>query len=506
MGGRIDEDTIECVAPSTGEVLGHVPVSSREVVSDAVASARRAQAEWAKLPVRARGSRMLDFREHLVGQADRLADTLVRECGKPRQEALLHEVGLLASLVTHYARRAPEVLESRSFAPDLLKYRRSHVHYVPRGVVGIISPWNFPLLIPFADALTALFAGNAVVVKPSEHAPLIALELKKVWDESGLPPELLHVVPGRGETGQALIESGVAKVVFTGGVETGSRVAAACGQALVECVLELGGKAPAVVCGDADVELAARAITFGGFFNAGQACISVERVLAHESVYDALVERVVEQTRALRVGGPDGSWDVGPLIFPKQGNIAETLIKDALERGAELRTGGKRAERRGDFFEPTVLAACTNEMRVMREEIFGPVVPIMKVRDEEQALEIANSVPLGLNAYVFSKSTSRARELARRLEVGSVVINDVLSDYGAPEAPFGGVKNSGYGRTHGEEALRAMCAPKHVSEERFTPPTRPWFPYTEKSEGVARRLLSALFSKKSPLSGLVGRI
>ncbi len=506
MNERIDEGMIECIAPSTGEVIERIPVTRPEGVAAAVARAKVAQEKWAKLSVGQRCAHMLELREHLVGATDRLANVLVRECGKPRQEGVFHEVGLLASLVTHFARRAPKLLESRSFVPGVLKYRRSRVYYEPRGVVGIISPWNFPLLIPFADAFTALFAGNGVVVKPSEHAPLIALEMKKIWDESGLDPDLLQIVPGRGATGQALVESGVAKIVFTGGVETGRRVAAACGAALVECVMELGGKAPVIVCADADVDLTARAITFGGFFNAGQACISMERVLAHESVYDQLVERVVEHTRALRLGGPEGEWDVGPLIFPHQGTVAETLIRDALARGAELRTGGKRAERSGDFFEPTVLAACTNEMRVMREEIFGPVLPVMKVRDDEHAIEVANSIPLGLNAYVFSKKTAHARTLARRLEVGSVVINDVLSDYGTPEAPFGGVKNSGYGRTHGEEALRAMCTTKHVSEDRFAPPIRPWFPYTDLSEGRVRRLVSALFSKKSALSGLVGRI
>ncbi len=506
MNERIDEGVIECIAPSTGEIIGRIPVTHPEGVAAAVARAKVAQASWGKLSVRERCARMLELREHLVAGTNRLADVLVRECGKPRQEGVFHEVGLLASLITHFVRRAPRLLESRSFVPSVLKYRRSRIHYEPRGVVGIISPWNFPLVIPFGDAFTALFAGNAVVVKPSEHAPLVALEMKKIWDESGQDPDLLQIVPGRGQTGQALIESGVAKIVFTGGVETGRRVAAACGQALVECVLELGGKAPAVVCADADVELTARAITFGGFFNAGQACISIERVLAHESVYDALLERIVENTRALRVGGPDGFWDVGPLIFPKQGAVAETLIRDALSRGAELRTGGKRLERPGDFFEPTVLSACTNEMRVMREEIFGPVIPVMKVRDDEHAIDVANSVPLGLNAYVFSKRTSHARSIARRLEVGSVVLNDVLADYGSPEAPFGGVKNSGYGRTHGEESLRAMCTPKHVSEQRFAPPIRPWFPYTDVSEGRVKRLVGALFSKKSPLSGLVGRI
>lgn len=501
-----DRGFIECVAPATGEKLGRVTLTSPEDVRAMVERAKEAQVRWAALSVKERARHLLTMREKLVENADRLVDVLVRECGKPRQEALLHEVTLLANVITYYARRAPSLLAQKSFVPDVLKYRKSRVRYEPRGVIGVISPWNFPLLIPFVDALTALFAGNAVVVKPSEHAPLVALEMKKLWDETGLAPDLLQVAPGLGETGQALIESGVSKIVFTGGVETGRRVAEACGRALVECVLELGGKAPAIVCDDADVELAARAITFGGFFNAGQACISVERVLAHEAVYDRLVERVVEHTRAIRLGGPDGEWDVGPIIFSRQMDVAETLVKDALERGAELRIGGKRAARRGAFFEPTVLANCSETMRVMREELFGPVVPIMRVSGDAHALEIANSIPLGLNAYVFSGDAGRARHIAEKLQVGSVVINDLFADYGAPEAPFGGVKNSGYGRTHGPSALLAMCALKHVSEERFSPPVRPWFPYTAKSEALTRRTLQALFSKKGLLSGLVGRL
>src|SRR5690606_35626371 len=198
------------------------------------------------------------------------------------------------------------------------------------GVIGIISPWNFPLLIPFGDAVAALVAGNAVVIKPSEHASLIALKVKDLWDVSGLDPDLLQIIPGRADTGQALVESGVQKIVFTGSVQAGRHVAAACGRALVECVLELGGKAPAVVCDDADIDLAAEALVYGGFMNAGQACVSVERVLVHASVHDQLVEKIVERTRRLRLGGPDGIWDVGPLIFPPQLERVESLVRDAI--------------------------------------------------------------------------------------------------------------------------------------------------------------------------------
>ncbi len=499
------EEFVECRSPATGEVIGHWSVTSPRVVRQTVERSRQAQARWAEVPTRERASRMLQFRDALVRNAPRLADTLVRECGKPRQEALLHEVGVLCSALTYYSRNAESLLAPETVIPHLLKHRRSVLHYVPRGVVGVISPWNFPLMIPYVDAVTALFAGNSAVIKPSEHASLIALEAKRVWDESGLDPDLIQVVTGRGETGQALIEGGAAKIIFTGGPETGPRVAAECAKNVVECVLELGGKAPAIVCDDANVSFAARAITYGGFYNAGQACVSVERVLAHESIAEELVGELVTLADGLRVGGPEGVWDVGPLIYEPGRDRIEALLQDAVERGASIVFGGQRVERRGCFFHPTVVANCTPDMRIMREEIFGPVIPVMSVRDDAHALDIANSLPIGLNGYVFTKDVERGRGLASRLQVGSVVINDVLSDYGAADVPFGGIKKSGYGKTHGAAALRSMCHVKHVGEPRLPPPTPAWFPYSERGERLARQALHALFSSKSPLSRLLGR-
>jgi succinate-semialdehyde dehydrogenase/glutarate-semialdehyde dehydrogenase len=504
MNERLAPAVLESRAPATGEILGHVRVATPDEVRVAVARARRAQVRWASVEVTERCQRLLTFSERLVRARDELADGLALECGKPRQEALLTEVAPLLALMKHYGSRAPRLLAARSISLALFKHRRSEVRYEPRGVIGIISPWNFPLLIPFADAFTALFAGNAAVIKPSEHAPLIAQTVKRLWDESGLDPDLLQIVAGRGETGQALIQAGVQKIVFTGGVETGRRVAASCGQALVECVMELGGKAPAIVCEDADVELAARAIAFCGFFNAGQACISVERVLAHESIYEELSDRIVDHARKLRQGGPEGTWDVGPMIFPPQLATVEALVDDAVKHGAQVRLGGRRAARAGDFYEPTVLTECTPEMRIAREEIFGPVLPLLRVTDDEDALRVANGIPLGLNGYVFSRSAARARSIAERLEVGSVVVNDVLVDYGAPEVPFGGVKNSGFGRVHGDDALRAMCNVKHIGEPRLPPITALWHPYGARGERLARAAVAALFSRKSPLSRLLG--
>jgi succinate-semialdehyde dehydrogenase/glutarate-semialdehyde dehydrogenase len=287
-------------------------------------------------------------------------------------------------------------------------------------------------------------------------------------------------VYGHGAAGQALVESGIQKLIFTGGVETGKRVAAACGARLIPCVMELGGKAPLLACADADIERTARAIVFGGFANAGQVCISVERVYAHRDVYEPIVRRVKELTAELRVGDPsEDTVDIGAIIFPKQIEVAEKHIADAVAKGAEVVSGGQRKPGPGQFFEPTVLAQCTAEMTVMNQEIFGPIVPIQKVDSDDEAITLANRSHLGLNAYVFTNDRAKGRRLAERIEAGSVLVNDVLINYAACETPFGGIKDSGFGRVHGEDALRDMAERRHVNEGRMRMPAKDplWFPY-----------------------------
>jgi acyl-CoA reductase-like NAD-dependent aldehyde dehydrogenase len=472
--------TIKSYAPATGELLGEVPISSREHVATIVARARRAQAAWAVLPVEERCERLLRFRDAIADRATDLVDLLARECGKPKQEALTHEVITTLDLATYYANNAPRILAPQEIPLHLLKHRRSYVHFAPRGVIGVISPWNFPFCIPMGDVLAALVTGSAVVVKPSEVTPLIMKKAKEIYDSTGLPEDLFAVVYGHGAAGQALIESGIQKLVFTGGVETGKRVAAACGARLIPCVMELGGKAPLLACADADVERTARAIVFGGFANAGQVCISVERVYAHRDVYEPIVRRVKELTQQLRVGDPSTETvDIGAIIFPKQIDVAEKHVADAVAKGAELVAGGKRREGPGQFFEPTVLAQCTPQMTVMNEEIFGPIVPIQKVESDDEAVTLANRSHLGLNAYVFTKDRAKGRKLAERIEAGSVVVNDVLINYAACEAPFGGLKESGFGRVHGDDALRDMAERRHVNEGKVPVPSKDplWFPY-----------------------------
>ena len=486
---------IKSYAPATGELLGEVPVMGEAEVRGIVARSRAAQKAWAALPLEDRCEAVLRYKDAVVERADEIVDLLTRECGKPKHEALAHEVLVVADIAAYFAKVAPKVLAPREIPLHLMKHRKSVVHYVPRGVVAVISPWNFPFQLPLRDILMAVIAGNSCVLKPSEVTPLIAMKAKQIWDEAGLPPDVFQVVTGYGATGAALIDSGIQFCVLTGSVATGRRVAAACGERLIPCVMELGGKAPFIACADVDVERTARGIVYGAFANGGQVCISVERVYAHREVYDRIVSRVTELTGELKMGDPATDWvDVGAMIFPKQMDIAEHHIADAVAKGARVEVGGKRRPGPGQFFEPTVLSGCNHSMSVMTGEIFGPVVPIMSVASDEEAIALANESDLGLNAYVFSGDRAHGRRVAERVEAGSVLVNDVLVNGGMPEAPFGGIKQSGFGRVMSDESLREMCDVRHVNFDRMSMGADPfWMPYSEKSYAVFRKGLKALF-------------
>jgi acyl-CoA reductase-like NAD-dependent aldehyde dehydrogenase len=490
-------EMLRSYSPATGALLGEVPIATTEDVRRAVATARRAQEAWALLPIEERAERILRYRNALVERAEELVDLEVRETGKTRHEALIAEVFVVAETATFYAKHAPKFLAPKKIEMVRMKHRRSYVHYVPRGVVAVISPWNFPVVLTMSDAITALIAGNAVIAKPSEVTPLVVQKCKEIWDATGLPEDLFQVVHGYGKVGSDLIDSGVNKVVFTGGVATGRRVAAMCGERLIPCTLELGGKAPLIACADADIERTARAIVYGGFANSGQICISVERVYAHEQIHDRLLERVVGLVGELRQGDPsNGEVDVGSMTFPKQVEIVEAHVKDALDKGGVVRAGGKRKPGPGMFYEPTVIANCDHRMTVMTEEIFGPIVPFMKVKSDDEAIARANDSHLGLNAYVFTKDREKGCRIAENVASGSVMVNDVLMNFAFVETPFGGVKSSGIGRVHGEEGLRDMCEARHVNVDRFGSLEREltWYPYTNDTLKWFTKATRMLFS------------
>jgi succinate-semialdehyde dehydrogenase/glutarate-semialdehyde dehydrogenase len=481
--------------PATGEVLGEVRDLGAEDVRAAVEGARSAQRDWGQRSVRERAEAVGRFRDAIVRQAAELCELISRETGKTRHEALMMEVVAVSDLATYFVKRAPKILEPHTIPMHLIKHRGSYVHYAPRGVVGIISPWNFPFGIAAGELVMALIAGNGVVHKPSEVTPLIAVRTKEIYDAVGLPGDLFQVITGRGPAGAAMIDAGIDYCVFTGSTATGKKVAAACGERLIPCTMELGGKAPAVICADADVERTARALVWGAFANQGQVCAGIERVYAHQAIHDELVDRVVALTEQLRQGDPSGTAtvDAGSMTWERQVEIVEERIKAAVDAGARVRTGGKR-KGAGLSFQPTVLTECRQDMDVMRKEIFGPVLPIMKVGDEEEAVRLANDSHLGLCGYVYTDDKQKGQRLAERLEVGTAMVNETMISFAMPETPWGGVKQSGFGRTHSDDGLRELCQLRHVNYDRLALKREPWwYPYSDKVYKQSLKMLRWLF-------------
>lgn len=505
-----DPNRIVVRNPATGEELGSVPISSPEQVRATVERARAAQAEWRERPLVERCRVLQQVKERLFARTAEVRDLLCREMGKTPVEAMTTEITNLAGLIDYYARRAPRILAPEPIPMSTLKHRASYLHFPPRGVIGIIGPWNFPLILDAGPAAMALIAGNAVVVKPSEFTPLIQDLAREIFVEGGVPEDLYGVVHGRGETGAALIDAGIDMMIFTGSVRTGRKVAAACGERLIPCVTELGGKAPALVLDDADIPRTARALAWGGFANCGQICASVERVLVHEKVADALLEELLPLVQDIVPGDPTkADTQMGPLNNARQLRVVEDLIADAVEQGARVVAGGSRIEGPGLFYEPTVLVDVTPAMRIMNEEIFGPVLPILRLPDTEALIAEANRSHLGLMAYVFGRDRERARRVAERLEAGTVMVNDVLTTHGMPETPWGGVKQSGIGHTHSDQGLRDLCQQRHVNYDLLPPLRRElwWYPYSAKQIRRFERLQQILFgsSLRQRWRGLWGR-
>src|ERR1051325_2244325 len=437
--------------PATGEEVGRALLCSAEDVSRAVARAREAQKAWAARSFRERASVVMRARAIVLAEMEEIAALVSRESGKPPVEAVSMEIVPTLDLMQFFARNTARMLKDERISIGLYNFlgRTSLIEYRPLGVVGVISPWEFPWATPLDEVVMALMAGNAVVVKPSELTPLVGLKIADVFERAGLPEGVLEGVTGDGSTGAALVEAGVDKVMFTGSVSTGRRVAEAAARRLIPVVLELGGKDPMIVFEDADLGAAVEAAVWGAFANSGQACASVERCYVHERVAEEFTSRVVEKVRTLRQGADiEGGADIGAMSSERQLRTVEEHVSEALARGARALTGGRRFndERvRGHFHEPTVLTGVDHTMAVMREETFGPVLPVMTFKTEDEALALANDSVFGLTASVWTRNIARGRRLAERLEAGTVMVNEVLYTHGIAQTPWGGVKQSGLG-------------------------------------------------------------
>ncbi|OZM71461.1 aldehyde dehydrogenase [Amycolatopsis antarctica] len=486
-------ETFDSLDPATDEVVGTYPVHTAEEVDAAVARARGAAAWWGSLSFAERGERLRRWKGVVTRRLPQLCELVRAETGKPVGDAQLESV-LAIEHISWAGKNARKVLGSkRRAAGSLMSNQAATVEYQPLGVVGVIGPWNYPVFTPLGSITYALAAGNAVVFKPSEFTPGVGKWLVDAFAEVVPEHPVLQLITGLGETGAALVRSGVDKIAFTGSTATGKKIMASAADTLTPVVIEAGGKDPVLVDADADLDAAAEATVWGAFSNSGQTCIGVERVYVHERVHDEFVAKVVALAKDVKPGSAAGSA-YGPVTMPAQLAVIRGHIADALARGGRALVGGADAvgER---YVQPTVLVDVPEDSEAVREETFGPTVTIAKVRDMDEAVQRANDSKYGLGSTVFSKK--RGMELARRLRTGQTAINAPLSFAGIASLPFGGIGESGFGRIHGDEGLREFAWPKAIARQRFSSPLNlTTFARTEKTDALVGKLMTVLHGKR----------
>jgi succinate-semialdehyde dehydrogenase/glutarate-semialdehyde dehydrogenase len=496
-------DRLESFSPATGERLGAVEVTPAEEVQAVVESVAKVQPFWAQLTLQDRARYLERAAQVVIDEGDEIRDLIVREQGKPRNEAFAMEVLPTIDALHWIAGAGPEILadEKIPMPQVFLKTKASAFAYEPLGVIGVISPWNYPWSIPFGEVALALMAGNGVVLKPASLTPLIGDRIARVFERAGVPEGLVKVVHGPG-AGSALVESDVAKVFFTGSVETGRTVGEQCARHLKGSVLELGGKDPMVVLADANIDHAIAGALWGGFANAGQTCSGIERVYLLREVSERFIAGVVEGAQRLRVGDPLG-WEteIGPMVSREQYEVVRDLVDDAVANGATLECGGPLdappGMDAGSFYAPTVLTGVTHQMRIMREEIFGPVLPIIVVDSEDEAIALANDSVFGLGASVWTSDRDKGERVARELEAGMVWINDHMFSHGACQCSWGGVKESGLGRTHSKFGLYECVNIKLRVWEGSAIKDAWWHPYDETLGKALRQSAKILYGRPS---------
>jgi acyl-CoA reductase-like NAD-dependent aldehyde dehydrogenase len=466
-------ERIACFEPATRARLGEVDVDTPDDVRAAVEASRRAQESWSKTSFATRRRVLQRILDHLLAHADELVDLVVRDSGKTYEHAILGEIWPVCEKLRWTIANGEKHLLPEKVSSGMLMHKRARIEFPPLGVIGVITPWNYPLQNVLGPAIPALMAGNGVVCKVSEQVAWSSTRIQGIFDEAliaeGISPQLVRLVNGYGQTGAALVSSGVDAVVFTGSVPNGRKVLAGSAETLTPVILELGGKDAMIVCEDADLDQAVHSALAGVYINAGQNCLSAERILVHESVADAFEARIIEAVSQFRCGPPtrDGNVDVGAIISPFQLDVIDDLVQRAVGEGAVAAVGGKRIlEDVGQFYAPTVLTGLRPDMAIMQEETFGPVMSICRVSSDEEALEVANGTNFGLSSTVFTKSRKRAAWYADKLVAGSTLINDFGLTYMVQDLPFGGVRASGFGRLNGREGLRACCNIKAIVDDR----------------------------------------
>jgi acyl-CoA reductase-like NAD-dependent aldehyde dehydrogenase len=490
---------IEVTNPASGEVIASVPAVSMEDVAGLVARARIAQPRWEALGFEGRTAIMRRAQKWVLDNSERIARTIISETGKTYEDALLAEVAYAAGAFRFWSKNAPKYLADEKIrtSSPFVRGRKLVLRYAPVGVVGVIGPWNYPLNNSFGDCIPALAAGNACVLKPASLTPLTSLFMAEGLRECGLPEDVFTVAPGGGDVGGELIDH-VDYVMFTGSTEVGKKVMERAAKTLTPVGLELGGKDPMVVLSDADPERAANAAVHYSMQNGGQTCISVERVYVEEPIYDEFLSRVEQKMRGLRHGPPagPGAVDVGAITSHPQVDLIDSHVRDAVDKGARVLVGGRRREGVGDFYEPTLLVDVDHSMECMTEETFGPTLPVMKVRDAEEAVRLANDSPYGLQASVWTKDLAKGERLARMIEAGVVTVNDAQVNYAALELPMGGWKESGLGSRHGADGIRKYTKKQALLVTRFAPKRDlHMLPYRERTTKMIERMLRFVYGR-----------
>jgi succinate-semialdehyde dehydrogenase/glutarate-semialdehyde dehydrogenase len=488
------------VNPATLEVIDKVPLESEEEVARKVERARVAFENWSQLDFEDRAEIISKAGQIMLDEIDVIADLITTEQGKPLIEAITADIMVAADLIFLYTKRGKKLIQEYEIPLHLFRFvKKSIIVPRPLGVVAVISPWNYPFAIPMSGIIFALLAGNTVVFKPASDTPLIGLKIKEIFDKAGLPQGVLEVAITRGAVAERVLCSNpIRKVIFTGSTEVGKRIIKKCAENIIPVVAELGGKDPMIVLDDADIDMASSGAVWGAFTNAGQVCASVERLYVHKKIAKEFIDAVVEKTKKIRVGnGKDPNTDMGPLVNESQLKTVSEHVLEAVQKGARVLTGGTRREdMNGYFYEPTVLVDVNHSMLCMKEETFGPTLPIMVFETEEEAIRLANDTKYGLTASVWTSDLKRGEKIAKKIEAGSVLVNDHAMSYGLIETPWQGMKESGIGRSHSDEGFKEFLYPQHINIEQVKIKNKPWaYPYSKEKYELFASLQQLVFKK-----------
>ncbi len=494
------DDVIYNQNPATGNTVSEHKIAGEGEIRKAFEKASLAQSEWQKISVGDRVDFLEELEDIIVEKMDKIIETIKIETGKVEQEALTSDILPTLRMIRYYKKNAAKILEREKRSTPLLAFEsHAYVDYFPRGTVAIISPWNYPFQLAAVPVITAITAGNAAILKPSELTPQTGKLISDLFLKLNMVPEnLLQVLQGPGRVGAEMIDNNPDMIFFTGSNATGKKIMKQAAERLIPLELELGGKDPLIVLKDADLERASEGAAYGAFTNTGQLCVSVERAYVHESAVERFIRLVKKRGEKISWESHSSSPDYGPFIHPGQKEKVVNLIHDAIEQGAELIGELPGEGRENNFFPPLILKNVDHSMKIMEEEIFGPVLPVMSFTNEEEALEYASDSRFGLNASIWSQDTGRAERLAEQLETGNCMINDVIRNVGNPSLPFGGVKESGMGRYHGPEGLKKFSNTRSIMTNRSKSKRElNWFPFSEDLVKKLKDFVATFYGKKS---------